>query len=126
MKRMNPKALQWLGREWWALVPLVPFLLMGLNFSYALLFGERCWSPNRQYYLIKVESLLSSALYAPGNKFGWVLVFDQKGNLLHHWNGDFFTYNRPTWKQNSVVFGTDDRLHLPTNGAADNQDKTCL
>jgi len=27
---------------------------MAANFSYSLLFGERCWSPNRQYYLMQV------------------------------------------------------------------------
>ncbi|MCA3187273.1 MULTISPECIES: hypothetical protein [unclassified Cupriavidus] len=117
---------QWLRRERWYFLPLVPFVLMAANFSYSLLFGERCWSPNRQYYLIQVESLLSSALYAPGTGFGWILVFDRSGRWLHHWHGNFLTYNRPKWKDDAILIGDSTRLPLPAAAGPNGVGKMCF
>jgi len=115
-----------LQREWWYFLPVIPFLLMAANFSYSLLFGERCWSPNRQYYLIQVESLLSSALYSRGTGFGWILVFEQNGRWLYHWHGDFLTYNRPTWKDDALWIGESTALSLPAAAGPTGAAKTCF
>jgi len=112
-------------RRWLCVFFVASALLITLNFTLPLLVGEKCWSPNREYFVVKVESLWSRTFYAPGTKFGWLLVFNRRGRLEHRWRGNFFSYALPTWKENFLMID-ERRLVLSTVAAHGKTQKSCF
>jgi hypothetical protein len=117
----------WLKQRWCLVLAAACVGLAIPAFKRGVSFGDDCWSPNHEYFMVRKQTLLSALFSRLGDEEGWILVYDKYGKLLHRWDGGLSGYGGPWWLGKKVVFMNEPQatLLLPTDGGDGNLDRIC-
>jgi len=98
------------------LLVTVPLLVFGVG-RLGIPHGEKCWSPNHEYFMEMRESWLSKVFFSRDREEGWIFVYDKHGRLYHRYDGPLSKLGGPWWlgKKILIMNKPEAMLELPTD-----------